>query len=77
MQIRMQQKNTSGYSSGVCSDNNGLGTTVVTVGQIDAPQPPFNHNGSNQSYESSIKTNGGVATGDEDSNYMPTGTGSG
>lgn len=58
-------KNQSGYSSGVTSDNGGLG---ITVGQIEAPQP-F---GSNQSQSSSVKTNGGVATGDEEENYIPT-----
>lgn len=53
----------SGYSSGVNSEN-GLG---ITVGQIEAPQP-FNNNfeGSSGSQSSSIKTNGGVATGDEE-----------
>lgn len=71
-------KNQSGYSSGVTSEHNGLG---ITVGQIEAPQQPnLNFNGTiDQSQSSSIRTNGGVATGDEDSqqNYITTQTGSG
>ena len=63
-------KNESGYSSGVTSEHNGLG---ITVGQIEAPQA-FKHNlnGSAESQSSSIKTLGGILTGDEDSNYIAT-----